>query len=217
MERTPAQRLVNRRAAGRMLAEFLRGYAGTDAIVLGITRGGLVVAHEVARRLKLPLDALVVHRMSEPDNPHLGVGVVTEHGHVIVSRPRLRALAPPSGWLREARDQAMTRARQRAATLRGTYERRDIADRTVILVDDSAATGTTLRAAIRAARAMGANDIIVAVPVAPRRLLEALRRRVGAVVCPTTPADLLLHGVHYPAPLQLDEEALSAFMAQDWA
>jgi putative phosphoribosyl transferase len=215
MSQIHAQRLVDRRAAGQLLADHLQGYSGTDAIVVGITRGGLIVAHEVARRLRLPLEALVVHRMSEPGNPHLGIGVVTEHGQMMVNRRRLRALALPFAWLRATATQATVQARQRATVLRGERERRDIAGRPILLVDDSAATGTTLRAAVRAVRAMGARELIVAVPVAPPSVLQMLRRRVDGIVCPTTPAELILHGMQYPAPLDLDAAALGALLVRD--
>jgi putative phosphoribosyl transferase len=210
-----ALRLVDRRAAGDLLADHLQEYSGTDAVVVGITRGGLIVAHEIARRLNLPVEALVVHRMSEPGNSHLGIGAVTEHGQVMVNRRRLRALALPFGWLRETAGQAVAQAHQRATALRGERERRDIAGRPILLVDDSAATGTTLRAAVRAMRSMGVRDLIVAVPVAPPSVLQMLRRRVDGIVCPTTPADLILHGMHYPAPLDLDAAALGALLVRD--
>jgi putative phosphoribosyl transferase len=212
---TAAQSLVDRRAAGHLLAEHLHSYAGTDALVVGITRGGLLVAHEVARRLHLPLEVLVVHRLCEPGESHLGLGAVTEHGHLVVSRHRLRALALTSGWLREAAAQATAQACQRAMALRKERERRDLAGRVVILVDDSAATGATLRAAVRAVRGLGAREVVVAVPVAPLRVLRVLRHAADQVVCPTTPAELVFLGVHYPAPLDLAETTLGALLDQE--
>jgi putative phosphoribosyl transferase len=200
--------LEMRRAEGRKLAEAVRPLAGKDAIVLGISRGGLVVAHEVARILGLPLEALVVHRIAEPSEPHLGVGAVAEPGHIEVSRRRLRALSLDATWLREAVAHGMREVGRRGVRYRGERQRRDLAERQVILIDDSAATGVTLRAAIRAVRAMGAREIIVAIPVAPRHVLERLAPHVECVVCSATPAELIARDSHYPAPLELSDDDL---------
>lgn len=214
MTQTDIMTFEDRRSAGRLLAEHLRAYAGTDTVVLGITRGGVVVAHEVVRRLHLPLDALVVQRIAEPGERHLGLGAVAEQGHLLVSRRRLRALALSADWLRHAVAESIRDVRRREAALRGARQRREIAGRRVIVVDDSAATGATLRTAVKAVRALGAREIVVAVPVAPPRVLDRLRGQVDHLVCPATPAALIVQGIHYPAPLAMSDDDIRILLEQ---
>ena len=200
--------LTMRRIEGNKLAEAVRPYAATDAIVLGLSRGGLIVAHEVAHVLGLPFDVLVAQRIAEPAEPRLSVGAVVEPGQFAVNRGRLRALSLDAAWLREAVAHNVREVGRRGAGYRGKRQRRDPAHRQVILVDDSAATGLTLRAAVRAVRAMGAREIIVAVPVAPLHVSQRLAPHVKRVICLATPAELIAGGVHYPLPLELSDDDL---------
>jgi putative phosphoribosyl transferase len=200
--------LEMRRAEGRKLAKALRPHAGDDTIVLGISRGGLVVAHEVARILSLPLEVLVVHRIADPTGTHLGLGALAEPGHLAINRRRLRALSLDAAWLREAVAVGVREVGRRSIGYRGARQRQGLVGRRVILIDDSAATGATLRAAVRAVRALGACEIIVAVPVAPGHVLKRLAPHVDLVVYSTTPADLIAQDSHYPAPLGMSDEEL---------
>lgn len=215
MGQTGATAPEDRRAAGHLLAADLGAYASSDTVVLGITRGGLVVAHEVARLLHRPVDALVVQRIAEPGEPHLALGAVAEPGHLVVSRRRLRALALTGSWLRQAVTHGLQEAERRATAYRGARPRREVAGRRVILVDDSAATGATLRVAVRAVRARGVRQLIVAVPVAPGPVLDQLRGQVDRIVCPLRPADLIARGLQYPAPLELSDKEIAALLEQD--
>jgi putative phosphoribosyl transferase len=215
MGQTGATAPEDRRAAGRLLVADLGAYASSDTVVLGITRGGLVVAHEVARLLHMPVEALVVQRIAEPGEPHLGLGAVAEPGHLVVSRRRLRALALTAAWLRQAVTHCLQEAERRATAYRGACPRREVAGCRVILVDDSAATGATLRVAVRAVRARGARQLVVAVPVAPTPVLDQLRGQVDRIVCPLSPADLIARGSQYPAPLELSDKEIRALLEQD--
>jgi putative phosphoribosyl transferase len=215
MGQTGATAPEDRRAAGRLLVADLGAYASRDTVVLGITRGGLVVAHEVARLLHMPMDALVVQRIAEPGEPHLGLGAVAEPGHLVVSRHRLRALALTAAWLRQAVTHGLQEAEQRGTAYRGARPPRELAGRRVILVDDSASTGATLRVAVRAVRARGARQLVVAVPVAPTPVLDQLRGQVDRIVCPLRPADLIARGIQYPAPLELSDKEMRALLEQD--
>ena len=164
----------NRRAAGRLLVAQVRAYAGSDTVVLGVGRGGLVVAHEVARALHVPLDVLVVHKIDEPGRSHAHLGVVAEPRHLVVNRQRLRELGLEATWLEGAVAQGVQEVNRRGAAYRGARARQMLAGHRVIVVDDAAATGATVRAAVRAVRAMGAREIIVALPVAPPRVQRQL-------------------------------------------
>ena len=204
----------SRRVAGRALARELRAYADSDAVVVGVTRGGMVVAHEVARALHLPLDALVVHNIAEPGQRHAHLGVVVEPEHLVVNRRRLRTLDLSPEWLESAVGQGVREVRRRGAAVRGRQERTDLAHRPVIVVDDSAGSGATLRAAVRAVRALGARDIVVAVPVAPACAVATLRRLVDRVVCLATPGQLIAGNMYYPMPGEATDEDICRLLAQ---
>jgi putative phosphoribosyl transferase len=188
-----------RQDAGRLLAERLRDYAGGDTIVVGLTRGGMAVAAQVARVLGLPLDTLVVHRLGGPAEQHMGLGVVAEPGHVVMYHHRARALALASAWLEAAVAQGIAEVNRRGELYRRGRQRQSLEGRRTIVVDDSASTGTSLWAALTAVRAMGAREIVVAIPVAPGKVVEALRPQAARVVCLASPAELIWQGIHYPA------------------
>jgi putative phosphoribosyl transferase len=207
----------NRRAAGRLLAAQLCQYAGKDGVVLGVSRGGAVVAHEVARALHLPLDVLVVHKIDEPGCTHAHLGVVAEPRHLVVNRQRLRALGLESTWLEGAVAQGVQEVSRRGAAYRGARAREKVVGRRVIVVDDAAGTGATLRAAVKAVRAMGPCEIIVAIPVAPRRVVEGLRPQVDRVVCLATPGDLIWHGIYYPQRGEVTDDDIGRLLKQEAA
>jgi putative phosphoribosyl transferase len=195
----------SRRTAGRQLAAALQEEAKGDAVVVGITRGGMAVAAEVAARLHLPLDALVVQKICQPGHPHVGVGLVAEPAHLVVNRHGLRAGRLDAAWLDQAVARGTAEVRQRGRAMRGNRARQDLAGRRVIVVDDSAATGVTARAAIRAVRAQGAREVIVALPVAPLRVVRALQRQADRVVCLATPGALIAGAIYYPRPGEISD------------
>lgn len=190
----------NRRAAGRLLAQApdLQALMDSDAIVVGITRGGIVVADEVAHALRLPLDALVVHKVAQPGQRHQHVGVVVEPAHVVVHRGQLQRLGLTAEWLDEAVAHGLREVQRRGTMIRSARARAELRGRPVIVVDDSAATGATLRAAARAVRALGARTVIVAIPVAPQAVIESLRPQVDQVVCLAMPGELIGADIYYP-------------------
>jgi putative phosphoribosyl transferase len=181
-------------------------YRGSQTVVLGITRGGMAVAAEVAATLHLPLDALVVHKIAEPGQPALGLATVAEPGHVVVNQRAVQQLSLPAEWLAEAVAHGIREVSRRASGYRGTRERHDLTGQRVIVVDDSAATGVTLQAAIAAVRAMGAREVIIAVPVLPAPVAERLRPQVDRVVCLATPADLVACDIHYPTAREVSDD-----------
>ena len=205
----------NRRAAGRLLAAQLREYTGSDTVVLGISRGGMVVAHEVAHALHLPLDVLVVHKIDDPRRTHAHLGVVAEPHHLVVNRQRVRELGLEATWLEDAVAHGVQEVSRRGAACRGARARQALAERRVIVVDDAAGTGATVRAAATAVRAMGAGEIVVALPVAPPRVVEDLQARVDRVVCPATPGDLIWHGIYYPHPGEVSDDDICRLLEQE--
>lgn len=176
---------ADRLAAGRTLGrELAAAYAGwPQAIVLGLPRGGVPVAFEVAKALQLPLDICLVRKLGAPGREELAMGAIAS-GNVRILNPDILAwLEIPDVILEKIvlREQRELQRRERA--YRGDRPQPNLQERTVILVDDGIATGATVRAAIAAVRQRGAKRIIVAVPVAARSVCAQLRLEVEALVC----------------------------------
>jgi putative phosphoribosyl transferase len=160
-------RFVDRADAGRRLAARLRGVAGPDVVVLGLPRGGVPVAFEVARALGAPLDVIVVRKLGVPFQPELAMGAIGEDGARTVNDAVMAASGVDDHDLHlvEARERA--ELERRARRFRDVRPRVDLRGRTALIVDDGIATGSTARAACQVARAQGAGRVILAVPVAP--------------------------------------------------
>ncbi|MBN1192228.1 MAG: phosphoribosyltransferase [Coriobacteriia bacterium] len=152
----------NRREAGRRLAEALKGSLDAGALVLGVPRGGVTVAAEVARELGLELDVVVVRKIGAPGNPEYAVAAVDEEGRVIGGG---RGLVGEE-YLQHAAEAGREEIARRLRTYRGGSPPATVAGRTVVLVDDGIATGMTLLAALESLRRRGAGRIVVATPVA---------------------------------------------------
>lgn len=180
---------IDRTDAGRQLAVLLEDYAGRNPIVLGLPRGGVPVAHEIARALGAPLDVWVSRKIGAPGQPELGVGAVAEGGTVYFNRSLMRQLGLEAEDLAEAAEQQAREVTRRALRFRRSGRPPELRGRTVILVDDGIATGGTVRAAIPSLRALQPKELILAVPVAASQSLEEIRPEVDEVVCvESTPA-----------------------------
>jgi predicted phosphoribosyltransferase len=188
---TAPRRFADRADAGRRLGARLADRPRPGALVLGLPRGGVVVAAGVARALGAPLDVVVVAKLRAPGRPELAMGAVAAAGDAVRTvrvEQVLAELHVPEEELRRVRDAAVAGLRGRAAALRGDRPAPVLAGRPVVLVDDGMATGATVRAAVAAARAGSPASVTVAVPVGAGEPLAALRREVDEVVCLLEPA-----------------------------
>lgn len=199
-------RFADRHDAGRRLADLVAGLRSTDPVVLGLPRGGVPVAAEVARALDAPLDVILVRKLGVPAQPELAMGALGEEG-VRVLDPGLVTRAGVSDE-ELARVVARERAEleRRALRYRGGRPPAPITGRTVLIVDDGLATGATARAAIAVARARGAGKVIVAVPVAPPETVAALRAQADDVISVLTPSALSAIGQCYVDFSQTSDE-----------
>jgi putative phosphoribosyl transferase len=182
--------------AGRQLAGKLDGLRGQDVVVLGLPRGGLPVANEVARSLNAPLDVIVVRKLGVPFQPELAMGAIGEDG-VRVLDSELVALArisPAEVAAVERRERAVLDAR--VAQLRRGRQRIELTGRVAVIVDDGIATGATARAACQVARRLGASQVILAAPVAPADTVRTFPE-ADAVVCVSAPDRFVAVGAHY--------------------
>jgi predicted phosphoribosyltransferase len=182
------RRYSDRRDAGRVLAERLGGYRGDpSAIVLALPRGGVPVGHEVSRALGLPLDAMLVRKLGAPGHEEFAIGAIASGG-ICVRNPQ----AGPFDASQAVFDRIVERERaeleRRSRAYRGERPYPNLTARTVILVDDGLATGSTMRAAVQAVRMRDPARVIVAVPVGPASTCDELRSEADEVVCPVVPA-----------------------------
>jgi putative phosphoribosyl transferase len=187
----------DRREAGQRLAERLSGLRSSRPLVLGLPRGGVPVAFEVAREMHTPLDVLVVRKLGVPFQPELGMGAVGEDGVRVLNPEVLREAGVTDSQLAEVEARERAEVEQRAARLRRGRPAIPLTDRTVVIVDDGLATGGTARAAIRVARARGAARVVLAVPVAPPDTVAALSREADDVVSVETPEPFFAIGGWY--------------------
>lgn len=174
--------------AGRRLAERLDGYAGrSDVVVLALPRGGVPVGREVADALDAPLDVLVVRKLGAPFQPELALGAVATGGVRILNERLLDEIRVPEEVLEEVTARERRELERREAAYREDREPVPVEGKTVVLVDDGVATGSTLRAAVASLRERGPARIVVAVPVAAAETAAALEEEVDELVCPLTP------------------------------
>jgi putative phosphoribosyl transferase len=198
---------LDRAQAGQLLAERLASYANrADVVVVGLPRGGVPVAFEIAKALHAPLDVLVVRKLPTPGQPELAMGAVAPGGVVIVNREIVRDLHIPEPVLQAVAAEKQQEVARREQRYRGTRPPIDVRNRTVILVDDGLATGSTMRAAVTALLSQRPTKLIVAVPVAARWVAQSLRQQVDDVVCLMTPEPFYAIGQWYQDFLPVSDE-----------
>ena len=198
----------DRRDAGRRLGEILAARPWEGAVVVGLMRGGVPVAAEVAARLGAVLDALVVRKVGHPLQEELAIGAVSADGLTDPASP------PRGGMERIWRGfrTAAEEARRIERRLRDVIPSIDVAGRTCILVDDGLATGATMRAAVRSARSRGASRVIVAVPVGVQESLDELATMTDEVICPLTPEPFGAVGLWYREFRPVPEDEVIALL-----
>jgi putative phosphoribosyl transferase len=188
---------ANRFEAGRRLARRLESLPREHLVVLGLPRGGVPVASEVARELQVPLDVIVVRKLGAPFQPELAMGAIGEDGVRIVNERVVRALNIPTADLDAVEARERVELERRSQLFRGARSRIPLHGSTALIVDDGIATGFTMRAACRVARAHGARRVIVATPVAPPSVVVGLRDDADEVIALYTPEPFAAVGAFY--------------------
>jgi putative phosphoribosyl transferase len=184
---SPSERFVDRRAAGRALAERLLAVELDAPVVVALPRGGVPVAYEVALALDAPLDIALVRKLGAPGRPELGIGALGEDGTVIIDRDTIAALGVSRPEVEAIVARESVELERRHRLYRGDQPPVDVRGRETVLVDDGIATGVTAIAAAGMLRERGAIRVLTAVPVCPATAVGHLREQLGELICLTTP------------------------------
>jgi predicted phosphoribosyltransferase/dienelactone hydrolase len=205
----------DRRDAGAQLAEKLaQTYAGQDVLVLGIPRGGIPVADEIAKRLDAELDVVVARKLGAPGYPELAIGAVTANGGRFLKQDVIRELGVSDAYLESVTAEQREEARRREERFREGRLAGDFPGRVVIIVDDGLATGATMRAAVRSVQAGHAEKTVVAVPVGSHEACAALRAEADEVVDLAEPEPFWAVGFYYEQFGQTEDAEVQQILSQ---
>jgi putative phosphoribosyl transferase len=208
----------DRTEAGRLLAARLETYAGKpDVVVLALPRGGVPVAYEVAKALHAPMGVFVVRKLGIPGHEELAMGAVATGGVLVLNDQVVRGLGIPDYVIEAVVNWETEELKRRERVYRGDRPPPDVRGKTVILVDDGLATGSTMLAAVRALRQQGPSRIVVAVPVASPDTCELLKAYVDEVVCAATPEPFYAVGLWYRDFSQTTDEEVRELLQRSAA
>lgn len=197
----------NRENAGQQLAKRLEHYRDTNAVVLALPRGGVVVGYEIAQSLGLPLDIVVTRKIGHPANPEYAICAVDEKGALLCNEDEREFVSKK--WLEGEIERQKTEAARRLKIYRGNKNPLKTKDKTVIITDDGIATGLTMRLAVKIVRAQKPMRIVVAVPVAPADVVQKLKYEVDELIVLLPPAEFAgAVGAHYLEFEQVNDDAV---------
>lgn len=200
--------------AGRLLADALGKYAGrADVLVLGLPRGGVPVAFEVAKKLRAPLDVIVVRKLGVPGWEELAMGAIASGGVRVINEQVVRRAGISQAAIDEVAAAQLKELRRREMAYRGHEGAPEIEDRTVIVVDDGIATGSTIKAAVLALRHQGAEHIAIAVPVSSADARDMLEPLVDDFIALATPEDFRAVGQWYENFDQTSDTEVTSLLA----
>ena len=210
----PRRVFKDRREAGQVLAGLLQAYRGRpDVVVLGLARGGVPVAFEVARAIGAPLDAFIVRKLGAPGHEEFAVGALASGGRVVVNDDVLRGLRITPEQLREIAEREARELIRREAAYRDGRPPLDVTGKTVILVDDGLATGSSMMAAVQALRESEPAEIVIAVPAAPESTCREFAAIVDDMVCASMPTPFLAVGESFWDFTQVTDDEVSDLLA----
>ena len=210
-----ARVFANRTEAGRLLAEKLEKYAGRDdVVVLGLPRGGVPVAYEVAKHLNAPLDVFIVRKLGVPGFEELAAGAIASGGVRVLNEDIMRAIPYADAAIEAVTAKETAELQRREQIYREGRAAPELRDRIVILVDDGLATGATMRAAVKALRQQGAAKIVVAVPVAPPDTCQELAQQADETICLRTPPFFQAVGQYYEDFSQTSDDDVRELLAR---
>ena len=203
--------------AGIELAGKLQRFSGKDVVVLGIPRGGVVVANEVAKALGAPLDVIVAKKIGAPGEPEYALGAVAEDGAVVMNREEAALIGTSESYIQDQAREKRSEIKERLQRLRGEAPQPEVKGKTVIIVDDGIATGSTVEAAVASVRMRQPGKVVVAVPVAPVDAVQRLSEDGVEVVCLYSPTPFFAIGEFYRDFGQVDDAEVKRILENDRA
>lgn len=205
---------LNRQEAGEKLALKLKKYQNnSQAIILALPRGGVVVGYELAKRLNLPLDIIITRKVGAPGNPEFALGAVTQEGQLILNKETLNYYNLDSDYLKKEAERQIQEIKRRLKKYRGARLLVNLKDKIVIIVDDGIATGASIKAAIYSIKNQKPKKIILAIPVGPKETIEELRKEVDKIVCLKEPEIFFAVGQFYQSFEQVPDEEVKKLLS----
>lgn len=206
----------DRREAGKALARELAAFRGhANVIVLGIPRGGVVVAREVAQALDVPLDVYITRKIGAPHNPELAIGAVASDGTLILDHQLAKRLGVSQEYIDGESERQEREIKRRISEYRGDRPDLELKGKVVILVDDGVATGATTLATIEAIRTQKPSKLVLAVPVGPRDTIQRLKQKVDELYCLHAPEVFWAVGAFYNVFDQTSDDEVKALLERD--
>jgi putative phosphoribosyl transferase len=210
------QPFKDREEAGKELARALVEFRGRNVMVLGMPRGGVVVAREVAEALGAPLDVVVTRKIGAPGEPEFALGAITQEGDVIIDSRAAESVGATPEYLQEEARRKKSEVEERMRSLRGDMPYPSLEGKTVIIVDDGMATGNSMMAAVQSVRKRGPRDVVVAVPVAPQEAVAELSKEGTRVVCLEQPRFFFAIGEFYKDFGQVEDSKVRELLQSAW-
>ena len=204
---------ADRRDAGVQLISRLKEYKDQQGvIVLALPRGGVATGYEIARSLNMPLDIVIVRKIGFPGQPELGIGAVSETGTVVLNTSIISTYGVPKEYIEREVSRQKEEISRRVKLYRKGKRLPSLEGKTVILVDDGAATGATMKSAITTLKEENLKKLIVALPVAPPGVVKELEQMVDLFICIETPFDFMAVGSYYHDFTQVSDEEVINFL-----
>ena len=204
---------TDRRHAGQELGHALHRYAGTNPIVLALPRGGVPIGREIASALDAELDVLIIRKLGAPNNPEFAIGAVGEGGAVVLDEQTVVSMHMDDATLERIVTEARREIDRRVDAYRRGRSLPSLAGRTVIIVDDGLATGSTAATAVEVIKSLGAEDIVLAVPTGSHQAVTLLRDRCDEVVCLEEPPWFGSVGAQYESFPQVSDAEVTALLS----
>jgi putative phosphoribosyl transferase len=207
---------ANREEAGKLLAAELGEYRGKNTVVLGIPRGGMVIAREIARELHAELDIVLAHKLGTPGHEELAMGSVTEDGKVFLNQEVIGELGVEEAYIEQEKARQVAEIKRRAGLFRRARPKVPLKGRIVIVTDDGVATGATTQAAFWAVRLEQPEKLIAALPVGPEYTIRRLAEDVDEMLCLRTPPLFAAVGQFYQQFYQVEDEDVLKILSDAW-
>lgn len=204
-----------RMEAGLLLAQQLKDYHGQNTVVLGIPRGGVIIAQQIAVELEANLDIVLAHKLGAPGNPELAIGAVCENGKLFIDDRLISYVDTDKGYIKKERELQLQEIARRVKLYRGVLAKISLEARIVIVTDDGIATGATMQAALWAVRQEKAEKIIAAIPVGPQDSLEKLSEDADETICLQSPPYFAALSQFYLQFPQVEDQELQEILTAE--